>query len=126
MKVVIDTSIIIDFIRGGSKWEDFIKNTPEDTEFYLPTIVIYELFSGESTRQAGHVKVINDFLRYFRRIELNEEIAILAGELYRDVSKNFGVEDYVIAASALEVNAEVLTFNIKHFQQIPNLKIYGD
>lgn len=124
MRVVIDTSIIIDYIRGGSKWENFIKNISEDSEFYLPTIVIYELFSGESTRQALHKKVITNFLRHFRRIELNEEIAIVAGELYRDVSKILGVGDYIIAASALAINAEVLTINRKHFQQIPNLKLY--
>lgn len=124
MKVVVDTSIIIDYIRGGSKWENFIKNISDDIEFYLPTIVIYELFSGESTRQSEHVKVITNFLKHFRRVELNEEIAIMAGGLYRDISKNFGVQDYVIAASALEMNAQILTLNIKHFQQIPNLKIY--
>jgi len=124
MKLVIDTSILIDYLRGGILWEELIGNLKKDTEIYLPTIVVFEIFSGKSTSDPKIAKEINNFLAYFQRIELTDDIAKRAGELFRDVNKNLGAPDYIIAASALELNATVVTLNRKHFEQITNLNIY--
>ena len=124
MKVVVDTSILIDYIRGGDKWITFIQELEEGSELYLPTIVIFELFSGKSTKVPAHTTEILYFLRQFHRIELDETIAKRAGELYRDINQNFQVPDYIIAASALSIGGSVLTLNHKHFQQIPALDLY--
>ena len=125
MKLVLDTSIIIDYLRGGNLWETVLTKVNKETIFYVPTIVIYELFSGESTRNTKTVDKINIFLKYFERIELTEQIATDAGQLYRDGKRKVGVADYIIAASALSIRASVLTLNTKHFQQIPGLDIYS-
>lgn len=66
---------------------------------------------------------IKNILHYLQRVELTEEIAKRAGELYRDISKTLQVPDYIIAASALTLGGRVLTLNKKHFQQIPGLAI---
>jgi len=124
MKLVIDTSILIDYLRGGTLWEKLIRSLEKDTEIYLPTIVVFELFSGKSTSNPKIAKEINNFLSYFQRVELTEDIAKRAGKLFRDVNKNLGAPDYIIAASALELNATVVTLNTKHFEQITNLNIY--
>jgi predicted nucleic acid-binding protein len=124
MRLVIDTSILIDYLRGGTLWEELVRNLKKDTEIYLPTIVVFEIFSGKSTSNPKIAKEINNFLAYFQRIELTEDIAIRAGELFRDVNRNLGAPDYIIAASALELNATVVTLNKKHFEQITNLNIY--
>ncbi len=124
MKLVIDTSILIDYLRGGTLWEELVRNLKKDTEIYLPTIVMFEIFSGKSTSNPKIAKEINNFLAYFQRIELTEDIAKRAGELFRDVNRNLGAQDYIIAASALELNATVVTLNKKHFEQIANLNIY--
>lgn len=124
MKVVVDTSILIDYIRGGDKWERFIRESEEELELYLPTIVVFELFSGKSTKVPKHEQEVINFLRQFHRMELTEEIAKRAGEIYRDVSGTFGISDYLIAASALEIGGRILTFNTKHFEKIPGLSLY--
>lgn len=124
MKLVIDTSILIDYLRGGIKWEKLLSEFERDAEIYLPTIVIFELFSGKSTSNPKIAKEINDFIKFFQRIELTEKIAKRAGALFRDVSKNLGAPDYIIAASALELNATIVTLNKKHFEQITNLNLY--
>lgn len=124
MKVVVDTSILIDYLRGGKKWEKFIKEIDNGTELFLPTIVIFELFSGSSTKSLAKRFDIIDLLKQFRQVDLDEAIARLSGELYRDVKQTLEVPDYIIAASALQVNATVLTLNQKHFEQIPNVSIY--
>lgn len=124
MKVVVDTSILIDYLRGGKKWETFIKEIDNGTELLLPTIVIFELFSGSSTKSLAKRFDIIDLLKQFRQIDLDEAIAKMAGELYRDVKQTLEVPDYIIAASALQMNAEVVTLNKKHFEQIPNINLY--
>lgn len=121
---MVDTSILIDYLRGGKKWETFIKEVDNSAELFLPTIVIFELFSGRSTKSLAKRLDIIDLLKQFRQIDLDEAIARMAGELYRDVIQTLEVPDYIIAAAALQVNAAVVTLNKKHFEQIPNLSIY--
>lgn len=126
MKVVLDTSILIDHLRGGDLWERLLDTLQrENAIIYIPTVVVFELFSGKSTKKISVVKEIDELIRDFRRIELTEDMAVLAGKLYRDVNKTFQVPDYIIAASALSIGASVLALNKKDFQQIPGLNIYG-
>jgi len=41
-----------------------------------------------------------------------------------NLTHRLGAADYIIAASALELGAKVLTLNAKHFKQIPHLSPY--
>lgn len=127
MKIVVDTSILIDYLRGGKRGVQFIEEIEgdEDSELFVPTIVIFELFSGQSTKSPIIVTKILNLLKFFQRIELTEEVARLAGGLLRDTKQRIQVPDYIIAASALQVNATVATLNQKHFVQIPNLNLYS-
>lgn len=124
MKVVVDSSIIIDYLRGGTKWEEFIASVGEEIELFLPTMVIFELFSGESTKNPRKLRDMLDFISQFQRMDLNEKIAKRAGEIYRDASTTLQVPDYIIAASALEIGSVVVTLNKRHFEHIPNLSLY--
>lgn len=124
MKVVVDSSIIIDYLRGGKKWDDFIDSVERNTQLFLPTVVIFELFSGNSTRNRHNLQKMITFIHEFQRIDLNESIAKAAGELFRDGKIKIQAADYIIAASALEIGGAVLTLNQKHFQQIPHLPLY--
>ncbi len=124
MKILVDSSIIIDYLRGGKKWDEFIDQVEKDVQLFLPTIVIFELFSGSSTKNISRLKEMLSFIREFQRIDLNESIAQVSGEFFRDSKTKIQVADYIIAASALSINATVLTLNQKHFEQIPNLSIY--
>ena len=126
MKIIVDTSILIDYLRGGEKGVGFIEGVEgdDDLELFVPTIVVFELFSGQSTKSSIVVTKILNLLKFFQRIELTEDIAKRAGQLFRDTKKIFQVQDYIIAASALQLNATVATLNKKHFEQIPHLALY--
>jgi len=124
MKIVVDSSIIIDYLRGGKKWDDFIDSVERNTQLFLPTVVIFELFSGSSTRNGRKLQKMIAFIREFQRIDLSENIARVAGELFRDAKIKIQAADYIIAASALEIGGAVVTLNKKHFQQIPGISIY--
>ncbi len=124
MKIVVDSSIIIDYLRGGKKWAEFIDHAERDVQLFLPTIVIFELFSGSSTKNISKLKEMLTFIREFQRIDLNESIAQVSGEFFRDSKTKIQVADYIIATSALSINATVLTLNQKHFAQISHLSLY--
>ncbi len=124
MKVVVDSSIIIDYLRGGKKWDEFIDGAERDTQLFLPTVVIFELFSGGSTKNGRKLQEMITFIHEFQRIDLSESIAKVAGELFRDAKIKIQAADYIIAASALEIRGAVVTLNKKHFQQIPHLSLY--
>lgn len=126
MKLVIDTSILIDKLRGGTKWDEFLNVLDDDVELYLPSIVIFEMFSGKSSKKKEITKKIVNFRKYFREIGLTPEIAKRAGEINRDVPMSLDLPDYIIASTAIEIGAQIVTLNKKHFTQIPQVVIYSN
>lgn len=126
MKLLADTSILIDYLRGGARGQRFIDGIEgdNDLELFISTIAIFELFSGESTRNPKVVVRVLNLLQFFQIIDLDEKIAKVAGQLYRESKNKLQVPDYIVAASALQINAAVVTLNNKHFETIPNLELY--
>lgn len=124
MKLVCDTSILIDKLRGGKRWDEFVERVEGNINLYLPTIVVFELYSGKSTKTAREMEKMNQVISHFERVELTEQIAGRAGEIYRDGVKKLQVPDYIIAATALELGAPVVTLNKKHFIQIPGVRVF--
>ena len=125
MNFVFDTSIIIDGLRRKKEAKEILTKF-ENTNYFLfiPSIVGFELFSGQSTKKAEQARDINDFLDYFKIVDLNWNIAKMAGKMYRDGVKGLALADYIIAATAMEIGAQVVTLNKKHFSKIPGVSIY--
>ncbi|MEK7111015.1 MAG: type II toxin-antitoxin system VapC family toxin [Patescibacteria group bacterium] len=124
-KVVIDTSIIIDFTRAGTgQLPDLIEAAKSDEiELFIPTVVILELWIGKSMQQSKNTAAAEKLFSGIKRIDLVESIAKLAGKLLR---KNLltGPMDAIIAASALELNAKLATGNRRHFEKVKNLRLF--
>lgn len=127
MNYIFDTSVIIDALRQNKSAEVvFSKFEDTDHHLFISSITILELFSGKSSKDKKQVKTISDFLEYFTEIDVNSKIAKVAGEIYRDITKDLGVPDYIIAATAIEIGAQVVTLNKKHFSQIPQVVVYEE
>lgn len=125
MKLVLDTSILIDHLRGGDKWQQILSKLDKNTEVFIPTIVFFELYSGKSSADVGTSRKIRNLVKHFQRIELSENISEKAGQIYRDITSDLEVPDYIVAASALDIGGTVITLNDKHFHKIPGLLIYS-
>ena len=125
MRFILDTNILIDQLRGGNKWNEFVENIDKDSEIFIPTIVVFELFLGLSSKKPEIAKKINNIRLYLQPVDLTWEIAKRAGEIYRDKKKEIEAPDCIIAATAMEIGAQVVTLNKKHFSRIPNLMIYS-
>jgi len=125
MNYIFDTNIIIDALRQNKKARQlFVDFDGALDNLFISSITAFELFSGKSSKDTTQSERITKLLSHFTEIDLNWKISKLAGEIYRDKVKGLEVPDYIIAATAMEIGAQVVTLNKKHFTQIPNLMIY--
>ncbi len=112
-KLLFDTDVLIDYLRGRDDARDYIDNIHD--VIYISVITIAELYAG--VRKGEESKELEMFIETFDVVSLNKNIAKTGG-LYRNQYKpghGTGLADALIAASAQEVGAQVVTFNAKHF-----------
>ena len=124
MKLVFDSSVLIDHLRGGDYYDSLLHDLKDEPSLLIPTIVLTELYSGQSTKQKDVFQKLQKLLSQLEQISLTENIATRAGKLIRDFGTSRGLPDYIIAATALEIGGEVVTLNTKHFQKIPGVAVF--
>jgi len=118
--IVVDTDVLVDFLRGNAKAIDFLKGHAD--RIVLSAIVVAELFAG--VRGQTETDKLESVVSLFRIVSVTAEIAKAGGLLKRDFGKSHGVglADAVIAATAQLENAELATLNVKHYPMISGLK----
>lgn len=125
MKVVADSSVIIDYLRSGKGvfLDLTLAARSKSIDLYIPTVVLLELWEGESMNNKSVEISINRLLNIAKSMPLSDQIAKDAGKIIR---KKFVTDfiDSVIAATAVYLEAEIATLNVKHFVKVPNLEIY--
>ena len=124
--VIVDTSIIIDHLRRpkGTQTEliRFIK-TKADKDLAISMISIQELFQGQSTKDQWRLQSMFAIISPLRILPYTYEIAQLAGEIIRDTREPIQFADAAIAATAIDNNCKLLTFNKKDFVKIKTLSL---
>jgi predicted nucleic acid-binding protein len=118
--ILLDTDILVDFLRGYSKAMTFVNANSE--RIILSTIVIAELYAG--VKGSAEQAVLDDFVSLFRTVTVDANIAKAAGLYKRDYAKSHGVglADAILAATAEAENAELKTLNIKHYPMLKGLR----
>lgn len=125
VKVVIDSSLIIEKIRtDGGLFDSLIELQSDNKVVLLMSVVtIAELWAGQSMSKKMEIESVNEITKYIKRLIVNEDIAKMSGEIVRKYK--IGAMDAIIAASTLEDGAELATLNLKHFKMIKGLKLYN-
>ncbi|MBI3559094.1 PIN domain-containing protein [Candidatus Gottesmanbacteria bacterium] len=123
-QVVVDSDLIIDFLRTRKGFfVDLLKlQTEGKIEFFIASVTVFELFSGQST--VGEENELLDLISKLKVISFDADIARLAGEINRNSQYILKLADLAIGATTLFLNAELATKNQKHFSQIPKLKFF--
>ena len=118
--VLLDTDVLIDFLRGENKAISFIEKF--FSQIILSPIVVAELYAG--VRGANELAVLDNFISKFRVVPINTEIARAGGLYKRDFGKSHGVglADAILAATAENEKAKLKTLNVKHYPMIRGLK----
>ncbi len=122
-KLLLDSSVIIDFLRIKDKSESlFYKLAFENSKFLVSIVTHTELYSGKSIWEN---KIAYDELGI---IFENMEIANLTREVSIDAGKirakyDLDLIDAIIASTAVQLKIPLATLNLKHFSRVKNLKI---
>ena len=119
---LIDTDVIIDFLRGRLYAQKRLETLAEDGLLAISTLTHLEVFHG---MRAEEEKVTSDFLDGLTSIEVDVSIARTAGKLLNSLRARgitIGVVDAVIGATAQELGVPLMTNNVQHYP-FPNLKV---
>ena len=124
-QIVLDTDIIIDFLRTGKGlFFDLLELQGRNkVELFITAASIYELFSGQSSKTTADD--LADVLSKLHFIPFDFNNARLAGEINRDLNYSLKFADLIIAVASLNLNMRLATKNKKHFTHIPKLKFYS-
>ena len=120
--LMLDTNIVIDFLRQKPEVITFIDNYGKENLAISP-IVTMEIYQGVLDKT--DLDRTRKRLKGFATLDLNNEIISLALQLQLRyiLSHRMGIPDSIIAATALIFNLELRTYNLKDFRFIPTLKV---
>ena len=119
--LLLDTDVLIDYLRGQAKAVAFIDGLTDDQ--ILSAITVAELYAG--VRDGAERTALDAFVAAFEVVPVDDAIAIQGGLYRRDFGKSHGVglADALIAATAESRGATVVTFNQKHFPMLTSVQV---
>lgn len=122
MTVVVDSSVLIDHLRGEPAAKAALTAARAAGERAVASsLTKVELIAGMRSGERRRTRELFSILRW---IPVTDEIAERAGELarrFRASHQGVDVVDYVIAATAEELEAALWTTNVRHFPMFPRL-----
>jgi predicted nucleic acid-binding protein len=112
-KVLVDTDILIDFLRGKERARAFLSARLEDAVIYCSAITVAEIFAGMKEHEREKTAALIESLHI---LDVTREIAERAGTYKRDENRqSLELDDCFIAATALVKGAVLATGNGKHY-----------
>lgn len=122
MTAVVDTSVLIDHLRGDDRPRQLVRAARSSgTRVVASVLTKVEILAGVRPDETEATRRLLDRLDW---IDVDDEVAEQAGALAaRYVRSHPGIEvvDYVIAASAQRLDAELWTTNVRHFPMFEDL-----
>ena len=111
--ILIDTDILINFLRGTEKARDFLSASVDEATIYCSVITVAEIYAGMRDHEQKKTEELLDSLNI---IDVTREIAEKAGSYKNRIkSQNFEIDDCIIAATAFSKQAVLVTGNGKHY-----------
>ena len=128
-KVILDTTVLVDFIRNKEDAVSFVKNLSEKYEICTTDINVFELYYGaylskQTDKNVAAVKGIVNTLIVFSTTEESMEIS---AKLLADLDKKgqkIEIKDVLVAGICLLNSCPIATQNKKHFERM-GVKILG-
>jgi predicted nucleic acid-binding protein len=119
---LLDTTIAIDHLRGDQRAVELLTSLVErEGTVAASEVVRFELLAGV---RDGEIPALERFFSAVSWVPVGEEVARAAGELAREhrrAHSDIDDADCVIAATALLLEADLLTTNVRHFPMLAGL-----
>jgi tRNA(fMet)-specific endonuclease VapC len=128
-KAIIDTDILIDFLRNKRETVAFVGGLEEKRVLLSTTVVnAFELYYGarKSRKPEKNLQATKKLLSRLILLPLTPKSAQTAGHIYAELEtkgQSIGLRDTLIGAIALTREFSVATHNIEHFRKIKDLRI---
>jgi len=125
-KILLDTSIIIDFIRRKNKENTLLFSlSKKEYKLHISILTHTELYSGKNVWRS--IEAEQDLEKLFYGINilpLETEISKKAGEIR--AKNNTTIIDAIIAGTAINHGLSLATFNLKDFEDIKGLSLLNN
>ena len=111
--ILMDTDILINFLRGDEKARDFLSASVDEATIYCSVITVAEVYAGMREHERRKTEELLDSLNI---IDVNREMAEKAGSYKNRIkSQSLEIDDCIIAATAFLRQAVLATGNGKHY-----------
>ena len=123
-KVVMDTDIVIDFLRtGNGPFLHLLElQEKEKIEMYISSVTVMELFAGEMKKK--QIDILGSLITVFTIIPFETRLAQFCGELKRGKKLDVLLADFIIGTTAIYLNAKLATRNKRHFSQLSGIRFF--
>lgn len=119
---LLGTTVAVDHLRGDQRAVGLLRGLVEaDETLAASEVVRCELVAGV---RDDEITALEQFFSIVSWVPVSEEVGRAAGELARRYRRAYGGiddADYFIAATALLLEADLLTTNMRHFPMLPRL-----
>ena len=119
---LFDSSVLIAHLRGDERATDRLRLAVATDGAFASVLSRTELEGGMRSAEGSSV---NRLFAGVSLVPVSDAIAARAGEHLRRFRRSHGgidIVDYVIAASAEAVDAELVTLNVRHFPMVAKLQ----
>lgn len=120
---LLDTTVAIDHLRGAEAAVELLRSLIDQGEAVAASEVVrFELLAGVRNEELDGLE---QFFAALSWIPVDEVVTRTAGSLaraHRNAYRGIDDDDYLIAATALVLNAELLTTNVRHFPMLAGLR----
>ncbi len=126
MMYLLDTNAVITLLNGRNSVASEWARQQLPSEIAISAVVVHELYYGahKSKRRDGNVALIDSLP--FEVLEFDKEDARSAGKIRAELAlagTPIGPLDVLIAGQAISRNLTLVTYNLKEFSRIENLKM---
>ena len=123
MLVVVDTSVLIDHLRGDARATRLLRDVVgAGDELWSVTPARTEILAGA---RPGELSAIERLFDQIRWLDVTKDVADAGGRLAAQYLRSHsGVDtvDYLIAAGVERLGARLLTLNVRHFPMLKDLE----
>lgn len=120
--ILLDTDIMIDLLRGFTPAIEWLSKI-DDEEIYLPGYVFMELIKGSKNKDEQNriEKTLKDYIILWPSVETCNNAFTVFVKYH--LSHGIGIIDSLIGQLSADTNISLCTFNVKHYEIIPGIKM---
>lgn len=119
---LLDTSVAVDYLRGRAEAVELLTELVATDDVIASELVRFELQAGAREPELDELEAFCASLEW---MPVDADVARTAGALarrYRAAHGGIDDADYLIAASAIVADAELLTTNVRHYPMFAALE----